>query len=117
MLYVTLCPRGCLQFVIVVFPDHTHLLFFYKRCARPGRPYDLSKFSEHKHLVWLVSDKACEKFLGEILGLNTDNLDHDVGTPPKVKTKTLYFLLKHSKQDSTGIVPLRKGAQILLTET
>ena len=22
-------PRGCLQFVIVVFPDHTRLLFFY----------------------------------------------------------------------------------------
>ena len=22
-------PRGCLQFVIVVFSDHTHLLFFY----------------------------------------------------------------------------------------
>ena len=22
-------PRGCLQFVIVVFPDQTHLLFFY----------------------------------------------------------------------------------------
>ena len=21
-------PRGCLQFVIVVFPDHTHLLFW-----------------------------------------------------------------------------------------
>ena len=21
-------PRGCLQFVIAVFPDHTHLLFF-----------------------------------------------------------------------------------------
>ena len=21
-------PRGCLQFVIVVFPDHTHLLYF-----------------------------------------------------------------------------------------
>ena len=21
-------PQGCLQFVIVVFPDHTHLLFF-----------------------------------------------------------------------------------------
>ena len=24
-------PRGCLQFVIVVFPDHTHLLFFRKQ--------------------------------------------------------------------------------------
>ena len=22
-------PRGCLRFVIVVFPDHTHLLFFH----------------------------------------------------------------------------------------
>ena len=22
-------PGGCLQFVIVVFPDHTHLLFFW----------------------------------------------------------------------------------------
>ena len=27
-------PRGCLQFVIVVFPDHTHLLFLYTyRCS------------------------------------------------------------------------------------
>ena len=27
-------PQGCLQFVIVVFPDHTHLLFliFYLKC-------------------------------------------------------------------------------------
>ena len=23
-------PRGCLQFVIVVFPDHTHLIFFMR---------------------------------------------------------------------------------------
>ena len=22
-------PRGCLRFVIVVFPDHTHLLFLH----------------------------------------------------------------------------------------
>ena len=26
-------PRGCLQFVIVVFPDHTHLLFFISDVA------------------------------------------------------------------------------------
>ena len=26
-------PRGCLQFVIVVFPDHTHLLFFFVICT------------------------------------------------------------------------------------
>ena len=23
-------PHGCLQFVIVIFPDHTHLLFFIR---------------------------------------------------------------------------------------
>ena len=28
-------PRGCLQFVIVVFPDHTHLLFLMS-CADQG---------------------------------------------------------------------------------
>ena len=26
-------PRGCLQFVIVVFPDHTHLLFLRGRTS------------------------------------------------------------------------------------
>ena len=25
-------PRGCLQFVIVVFSNHTHLLFFIRMC-------------------------------------------------------------------------------------
>ena len=27
-------PRGCLQSVIVVFPDHTHLLFLFLLCFR-----------------------------------------------------------------------------------
>ena len=27
-------PRGCLQFVIVVFPDHTHLLFLTMSLSR-----------------------------------------------------------------------------------
>ena len=26
-------PRGCLQFVIVVFPDHNHLLFLIHSCT------------------------------------------------------------------------------------
>ena len=39
-------PRGCLQFVIVVFPDHTHLLFLNKfpmQKVRNSRPYLFSK--------------------------------------------------------------------------
>ena len=42
-------PRGCLRFVIVVFPDHTHLLFlhilslFYWLHNRAIFQYDLIK--------------------------------------------------------------------------
>ena len=31
-------PWGCLQFVIVVFADHTHLLFFIEKGSLLGRP-------------------------------------------------------------------------------
>ena len=34
-------PRGCLQFVIVVFPDHIHLLFLNLRDDREN--YDATK--------------------------------------------------------------------------
>ena len=44
-------PRGCLQFVIVVFPDHTHLLFLgcwgSKIC-----------FSEHGHVTYQIKGDA-----------------------------------------------------------
>ena len=36
-------PQGCLQFVIVVFPDHTHLLFFI------SDPLIVSKFHNETH--------------------------------------------------------------------
>ena len=37
-------PRGCLQFVIVVFPDHTHLLFLNIDflCFKTAQKYTLS---------------------------------------------------------------------------
>ena len=36
-------PRGCLQFVIVVFPDHTHLLFFQSSKGLRYKPHELLK--------------------------------------------------------------------------
>ena len=88
----------------------------YKRWSRSGRPYDQRRFIEYKHLVRRVSDRAYKKYLEDILGLNNDQEDPN-GEPPKFKTKKLYSLLKHSKQDSSGIAPLRKDGQTLLTET
>ena len=89
----------------------------FKRWSRSGRPYDRSKFLNYKHLVRRVSEKAYEKYLGDFLGINNEipDQDHDVGEPPKVKTKKLYSLLKHSNQDSNGIAPLKKDGQTLLT--
>ena len=40
-------PRGCLQFVIVVFPDHTHLLFLYwciRKCRKAQQVAVLNYF-------------------------------------------------------------------------
>ena len=35
-------PWGCLQFVIVVFSDHTHLLFLLKKKQHSGKPYTVT---------------------------------------------------------------------------
>ena len=37
-------PRGCLRFVIMVFPDHSHLLFLQKNDKLLGKPLILSFF-------------------------------------------------------------------------
>ena len=36
-------PRGCLQFVIVVFPDHTHLLFLSNTSPDPLSNHNATK--------------------------------------------------------------------------
>ena len=37
-------PWGCLQFVIVVFPDHTHFLFFIL--------FDVTEGHNSKKIIW-----------------------------------------------------------------
>ena len=77
----------------------------YRRWSRSGRPDDQKKFLDQKHLVRRITDRAYEKYLKDILGIN--NEADDLDAPPKVKTKKLYSLLKHSKQDSSGIASLK----------
>ena len=45
-------PRSCLQFVIVVFPDHTHLLFFSSKIKR-------SKVTDYAALSGAAPNKRC----------------------------------------------------------
>ena len=50
-------PRGCLQFVIVVFPDHTHLL--YLKSMAPGVPSAESRFIARNS--FLLQNKSAEQ--------------------------------------------------------
>ena len=77
----------------------------YRRWSRSGRPHNQKKFLDQKHIVRRIIDRAYEKYLKDILGLN--NEEHDLEAPPKVKTRKLYSLLKHSKQDPSGISVLK----------
>ena len=43
----------------------------YKRMIRSGRPNDTKKFQEYKHLIRRVTDRDYERYLGDILGINT----------------------------------------------
>ena len=38
-------PRGCLQFVIVVFPDHTHLLFLTRLSFNSVQSFEVTFYS------------------------------------------------------------------------
>ena len=56
-------PRGCLQFVIVVFPDHTHLLFYTQGycCLIWFNIWNLDISMGNRevgHLVTRLSDKS-----------------------------------------------------------
>ena len=53
----------------------------YKRWSRSCRPYDQSIFLDYKRLVRRASDTAYEKYLGDILGINNEIPDRDVGSP------------------------------------
>ena len=44
---------------------------YIKPMKRSGRPNDTKKFLEYKHIVRRVTDRAYERYLGDILGINT----------------------------------------------
>ena len=56
-----------------------------------------------------VSERAYERYIGDILGINPET--DDLTSPTKVNTKKLYSLLKHSKQDTSGISSLKTNGK------
>ena len=87
----------------------------HKPWSRSGQPNDQKKFLDQKYLVCRITERAYEKYLKDILGLN--NEEDDLVAPPKVKTKKLYSLLKHSKQDPSGIASLKANNKTYTEDT
>ena len=79
---------------------------------RSGRQNDKKKFQEYKHLVCSFTVRAYERYLGDILGMNTTT-EQEENSPPKMNTKKMYSLLKHSKQESSGVAPLKPDGRTL----
>ena len=69
-------PRSCLQFVIVVFPDHTHLLFLHV---------------ENPNIVQIRFSKSP----GEILGLNPDLSNKLIGNDNQAFTYAVDLNMTH----------------------
>ena len=57
-------PRGCLQFVVVVFPDNTHLLFF--TLTRNVQNLNLCKIVQVSYLVHISRLYTFKYCLGQL---------------------------------------------------
>ena len=62
-------PWGCLRFVIVVFPDHTYLLFF-RKCSFYGSGFDFCQFFLDSNLFLLVTSECNVAFHGHALSID-----------------------------------------------
>ena len=57
-------PRGCLQFVIVVFPDHTHLLLRYFVLHSTNDSLNPSSANSEKTIIFSRSQRGFNFFQG-----------------------------------------------------
>ena len=79
----------------------------YRRQVKTKGSKDKEKYLTIKHLTRKHTKQAYQKYLEDILNVNQDPTNSTKASN-KPNTKKLYTLLKHSKQDSVGVAPLKK---------
>ena len=80
----------------------------YKRMKRSGRPNDTKKFQEYKHLVRRVIDRAYERYLGDILGINTTT-EQEENSPLMVKVVSMISMIHVACYAPVDVFPKRGG--------
>ena len=84
-------PRGCLQFVIVVFPDHTHLLFLVHKANIHGKLVSgtyILQTSKAKFNQYEVSSQC------PLCGMEPEHLVHFMLTCEKIEEVRQPFISK-----------------------
>ena len=80
----------------------------YRKYQKFGNHELHSRFLKLKHAIRRKSKQAYEHYLLDILGLNDASDPSNTSPTLKACNKKLFSLLKHSKQDSSGISALKK---------
>ena len=82
-------PRGCLQFVIVVFPDHTHLLFLITKKLL----LKLHFYGIRGNILNWIKDFLDNRTQSVILnGSNSHNITVSSGVPQGTVLEPILFL-------------------------
>ena len=76
----------------------------FKKSRKTNKENDRKKFLDLKHLVRKAIKESHQQYLEDILNIENDI---DTSQPRKPNTKKLYSLIKHSKQDSSTLPPLK----------
>lgn len=95
----------------------------FRKRDKAFRKYKKSKQTTHKehylklkHLCRKQTKIEYQKYLGDILNVNTSNSDEQQ-PETKPNNKKIYSLLKHSRQDSVGIDSLKKHNKLHTADT
>ena len=75
----------------------------FKKVKKTSSSSDRKKFLDLKHLVRKKVKEAYNQYLEHILNLNNT----DASRPNRPNTKKLYSLIKHSREESSSIPPLK----------
>jgi hypothetical protein len=74
----------------------------FKRQRKTNQPSDRQKFLNLKHLVRMKIKEAYTQYLENMLEINTD-----ASSKPKPNLKQMYTMIKHAKQESFAIPPMK----------
>ena len=83
-------PQGCLRFVIVVFPDHTHLLFLFLFCYK--RDFMLSLLDNNQADI-IEAFNSTSRYLDDLLNIDNPYFEQKVGQiyPTELQFYKIFF--------------------------